>query len=184
MDRKHDVITVICGASVIWCPRSEVLGMDLKHVYFRNSSQCYVQFGSRWLGEMVRSCVNTWFGVIGNVEILKANFIIQSRQKPIWQYQWRHMETTELPLPHFCWFHANNNDMKIIMLYACERVWSSIATAAVPGRDWCASDIWKIEFSKNEFNNIFPMVYDTNQALTKWQMKVPKAKSEWGHQYI
>ena len=147
MDRTHDVMTVICYAPLIWWPGRGMCGMDLKRVYCRYDSQCYVH-GSRWLSEMVRFCVNTWWDVTGNVETFKTDFCIQPQQKTIWQYRWRDMGTTELPVLFiFCRFLVNGDGVTTVMRHAYVRD-LFIATAAkrVPRRDWNASAISKLQF--------------------------------------
>ena len=83
-----------------------VRGMDLKRVYFRYDSQRYVHLGSRWLGEMVWSCVNM---VWRHWKILKLSkqILAYGRNKNIFdsisEGAWKlpGMETTKLPVPPF-----------------------------------------------------------------------------------
>ena len=120
LDRAHDVMTVICDAPASWWPVKAVGRMDLKHVYFRNDSR-HVHFGSRWLDEMVRSSVNTWWR---HHKMFKILMQILSQQKPIWRYRWRAMELPSYMFLIFCQFHVNNDDITIVMRHAGEREWS------------------------------------------------------------
>ena len=151
--------------------------MDLKRVYLRDDSQRYVHFGSRWRSEMVRSCVNTWCDVIGNVETFESNFFIQSQQ-PICQYQWRSVETTESPVPHFCQFHVNNADMTIVMRHAFECVWSIYSHSSETGPEERLGRIGYFKFSNFSNTNLkiyFVMVHHTQaRHLRNETWKCPK----------
>ena len=55
----------------------------------------------------------------------------------------------------------------------------------VPKRDWHASAISILNFSNMNFKIFFSYaVWPTSKAFAKWNIKLPKAESEWGDQYI
>ena len=87
----------------------------------------------------------------------------------------------------FCWFHVNNGDITMVVGHACERAWSIYSNGSETGPDESLVRIgyfktWMIQY---EFKDIFSYgVWHTNRALTKWNMKLPKSKSEWGLQYF
>ena len=83
-----------CYDSYLWRPcylvtKKGVRAMDRKRVYFRNDSQRYVHFWSRWLSEMVWACVNTRCDVIGNVKTFESKFYHIAATKTYVQYPWK-----------------------------------------------------------------------------------------------
>ena len=147
-----------------------------KRVYFRNDSQRYVYFGSHLQGEMVRSCVNTWCNVIGNVETFESKFYNTVAIKTYWQYQWRSMETTELPVPHFlsisCKYRLYHNRQAARV----RDLFIIIAVKQCPMRDWYASAISKLKYS-----NCSPGEIGTHRLFQNlnFQMRISRYFSLW-----
>ena len=124
-----------------------------------------MHFGSRWLSEMVRSCVNTW-------EILKLfkQILSCSRSKNLCDSISK--GAFKLPSYHFLmfgWFRVDNADIVIVMQHACKRAWSiySNGSGTEPEEILARIDYLQTEIFEYEFQYIFLMVYDT-PAMQLW----------------
>ena len=180
MDRAHDVLTITFNVPLIWWPRR-----GARNVF----KTCVL---SVWLTTLcaLRIALTAWDGPVlckhtdgvtspENVETFKTNFIVHSQQKLFWQYQWTSLFSI------FCRFHVNNGNISQSPCGTHANIWDlSIAVAKqVPRRDWYASAISKLTFSNTNLK-IFFLWCMTHLALTKWNMKMTRSKSEWGIQYI
>ena len=159
-----------------------VRGMDLKRAYFRNDSHCYVHFGAltEWNGPVLcshmvwlyRKCWNFWskfYHIVATKTYLTVsvkahgNYLIFCSSSSVY-------------------FNASKSsyDMRANV---CE-LFIAMAVKQVSRWDWYASALSRLKFSNTNLKIFFPMIWHINQAFTKWNIKVSKAKSEYGHQYI
>ena len=152
--------------------------MDLELFYVRNNSQRCVHFGPHWLSAKVPSCRNIWCGITENVDTFDSKFYHISATKRFWQYQWGIMVITELLVPYFLLISCKKQRYHKSHAVRVRTCVISNATKQVPRRDWHAWALSKLRFSNTYLTKVFSHgVWHTNQAITKWNMKVPQAKS-------
>ena len=121
MNKAHDVVTVICDASLIWWPKRRCAEWNLKRVYYRYESQRYVLFGSHWLSQMVRPCVIIGWRHLKINKILFDSISEGARKLPSYLFL------------IFCRFNVNNGDTIIVLRHACERAWFMYSHGSDPG---------------------------------------------------
>ena len=167
LDMPRDVESFLWRSSYS-SPSKQVRGIGLKPVYPRYDSQCCVHCASLWLSDMVPAFINTLRDLTKTLK--RFIFLPQHKTYKLFDniiegaWQW----------PIYLFF---------IFCFKCANVdyiFVPLADKQVPRRDCYKSYMSKLKFS----NIVWNILWQSNQAHTKWIMEITKAQSEYGIRYI